>query len=59
MLNKYKMLPKEAVEEFKVLYKKNYGIELSDEEASRRANNFVALYDAVYGDNDALLHRAK
>jgi hypothetical protein len=42
------MLPKEAVDEFKILYAKNYGVELSDEEASRRANNFVALYEAVY-----------
>lgn len=45
------MLPKEAIEEFKRLYAKNYGIDLSDEEATRRANNLVALYTAVYGDN--------
>ncbi len=44
------MLPKEAIEEFKKLYVKNYGIELSDEEATRRANNLVALYGAVYGN---------
>jgi len=44
------MLPKEAIEEFKKLYAKNYGIELSDEEATRRANNLVALYGAVYGN---------
>ena len=47
------MLPKEAIQEFKKLYVKNYGIELSDEEATRRANNLVALYGAVYG-SDAL-----
>ena len=46
------MLPKEAVDEFKILYAKNYGVELSDEEASRRANNFVALYEAVYDGYD-------
>ena len=45
------MLTKEAIKEFKKLYLKNYGIELSDEEATRRANNFVALYSAVYGNN--------
>ena len=45
------MLPKEAIEQFKKLYSKNYGIQLSDEEATRRANNLVALYEAVYGDN--------
>ena len=45
------MLPKEAIQEFKKLYAKNYGIELSDEEATRRANNLVALYGAVYGND--------
>ena len=48
------MLPKEAIEEFKKLYAKNYGIELSDEEATRRAENFVGLYEAVYGDDPRL-----
>lgn len=42
------MLPKEAIEEFKEIYKKLYGEELSDEEASKRANNLVNLYKAVY-----------
>jgi len=49
------MIPKEAVEEFKKLYFKNYGIELSEEEATRRANNFVGLYEAVYGDDERLI----
>lgn len=44
------MLPKEAIEEFKRIYAKIYKIELSDEEATRRANNLVALYTAVYGN---------
>jgi hypothetical protein len=44
------MLPQKAIEEFKKLYAKNYGVELSDEEAIRRANNLVALYGAVYGN---------
>ena len=46
------MLPKEAIEQFKKLYAKNYGIEISDEEAIRRANNLVAVYRAVY-DSDS------
>ena len=50
------MLPKEAIDEFKILYEKNYGVKLSDEEASRRANNFVALYEAVYGDDPRLFN---
>ncbi|KKR24026.1 MAG: hypothetical protein UT53_C0001G0015 [Candidatus Yanofskybacteria bacterium GW2011_GWD2_39_48] len=41
------MLPKEAVEEFKVLYKKHYGQDISDQEASDRANRLVALYSLV------------
>ena len=51
------MLPKEAIEEFKKLYFKNYGIQLSDEEATYRANNLVALFSAVYGDNSGLIRR--
>lgn len=42
------MLPKEAIAEFKELYLKHYKVELADEEASLRANNLVALYEAVY-----------
>lgn len=53
------MLPKQAITEFKKLYAKNYGIELSDKEASYRANNLVALYAAVYGDNSGRLENNK
>jgi len=45
------MLPKKAIEEFKRIYKKNYGVELSDEDATRRANNLVNLYKAVYSND--------
>lgn len=51
------MLPKEAIEEFKILYAKNFGVELSDEEAARRANNLVELYRAVYGDSFSSLSK--
>lgn len=43
------MLPQEAIEEYKKLYEKRFGIKLSDEEATLRANNLVKLYKAVYG----------
>ena len=43
------MLPKEAVKEFKDLFRKIYKIELSDEEAFFRANNLFNLYEAIYG----------
>ena len=49
------MLPKCAVEEYKELYFRNFKIRLSDEEATRRANNLVDLYAAVYGDNSERL----
>ena len=42
------MLPTEAIEEFKQIYKKEFGIEISDEESLRRASNLVNLYRAVY-----------
>lgn len=42
------MLPKEAIQEFKKLYLTRFGVELTDEEASRRANNLVSLYKFVY-----------
>ncbi len=47
------MLPQEAIEEYKKLYEKRFGIKLSDEEAVFRANNLVKLYTAVYGASTA------
>jgi len=43
------MLPKEAIKEYKILYKKRFGVDLNDVEASFRANNLVNLYKAVLG----------
>lgn len=37
------------IAEFKQLYKERYGIELSDVEASFRANHLLNLYRAVLG----------
>ncbi len=44
------MLPKEAIEEFKKLYLARFGVELDDNEASRRANNLVNLFKFVYDE---------
>ena len=44
------MLPKEALKEFKKIYKKHYGVDLNDEEASYRANNYFNLHKAVYSE---------
>jgi hypothetical protein len=46
----FSMLSKEAIEEFKELYKARYGVLLNDDEAAFRANNLVNLYKHVYGD---------
>jgi len=43
------MLPKEAIEEFKRIYKQKFKKDLNDIEASRRANNLLNLYKAIYG----------
>jgi len=51
------MLPKQAIEEFKSLYKKRYGVILSDTEASFRANNLVNLYQAVLGSESLEIKR--
>jgi hypothetical protein len=42
------MLPQEAIEQFKELYLKRYGVKLSNEEASYRANNLFNLYKITY-----------
>jgi len=47
------MLPKQAIDEYKILYQKRFGVLLSDAEASFRANNLVNLYKAVLGSENA------
>jgi hypothetical protein len=42
------MLPPEAIQEFKQIYRNKFGEELSDAEATRRANRLVNLYGAIF-----------
>lgn len=42
------MLPEKAIQEFKELYKRRFNKELSDQEASYRANNLFNLYKVTY-----------
>jgi len=42
------MLPPEAIQEFKQIYRDTFYEELSDAEASRRANRLVSLYGAIF-----------
>jgi hypothetical protein len=45
------MLPDDAIEEFREIYKKQYGEELSEEEARERAERLFGLVKAVYSPN--------
>jgi len=42
------MVSKEGLLKFKALYKKNYGIELTDAEIFENANQFLNFYRAVF-----------
>ena len=42
------MLQESAIKEFKELYKKEFQIELTNEEAYQKANNLLNLYKVVY-----------
>lgn len=42
------MLPKEAIEEFKTIYKKVFNEEISDENALVRANKLIDLYRVIF-----------
>ena len=43
------MLPEQAIDEYIKIYRKKFGITLSKQEASFRANHLVNLYKAVLG----------
>lgn len=53
------MLPRVAIEEFKKIYKKRFGVTLTDTEASFRANNLVNLYKAVLGSKLKAIEKKK
>ena len=42
------MLPKEAIEEYKKIYKNAYHVELSEDEATEMANDLFEFMRAVY-----------
>lgn len=44
------MLSKEAIEEYKKLYKDRFQVDISDDEAVIRANNLVNLYKLIFED---------
>lgn len=42
------MLPKEAIEEYKALHQKRFGVLLSDDDASEQATKLVHLYQILF-----------
>jgi hypothetical protein len=52
------MLPKEAIEEFKKIYKKRFNEELNNDEALYKANMLLNLYKIVF-DSDFLNKKDK
>ena len=42
------MLSKEALDEFKVIWRKEFGTEISDQEATDQAINLLTLFNAIY-----------
>jgi len=43
------ILTKEAIEEFKELFRKRFKEELTDEEAYRKAAKLLDLFEVIYG----------
>ena len=42
------VIPKEAIEEYKQAYMKEYGEEISDAEALKQATNLLSLFRIIY-----------
>ena len=42
------MVSREALDEFKAIWKREYGAEISDEEAMPKAVALLTLFDAIY-----------
>ena len=53
------MLSQKEVEEFKKLYTKHYGVELSNKEAVLQANRLIAFFRAVYKNNSNQIKNEK
>jgi len=50
------MVPKKLLKQFKEIYQKEFQVELSDDEALKKAVQLLELYRAVYGiTHEALL----
>jgi hypothetical protein len=45
------MVSEQALQRFKELYKKHFSIDLSDQQTTETATNFLALFQLVYKDS--------
>lgn len=54
MKERVKMLPKEAYLEYKAIYKSEFGIELSDEEAIKQAHDMLSLFRVLIDTKKAI-----
>lgn len=41
------MLPKQAIDEYKKIYKEEIEVDISDEEASKKANDLICLFKVL------------
>ena len=42
------MLPPEAINEFRAIFKAEYGIDLEESDATQRANNLMQFYQVIH-----------
>jgi len=42
------LLPKEAIAEYKKIYKKHFGVELDDKDATENAESLLMLFRVIY-----------
>ena len=53
------MLPKEAIKEFQEIWKREFGEEISEEEASRRGIELIELFQLIAPKEEDLLNTNK
>lgn len=56
MITELIKLPAEAIKEFKELYKSDFNVELSDQEATHKANLLYQILGATYKPIDKIKH---
>jgi hypothetical protein len=52
------MLPKEAIDEFKELYRQDYGVILSDEDATDKAIKLFNVLECIFNNHTLTVNRS-